>query len=694
MRYWRLLVLVLAFAAGAALGGPMEDAEAAYKKNDYAAVLRLIRPLAESGNASGQTNLGFMYENGQGVPKDDQQAVYWYRKAADQGYALAQTKLAALAAHAKDDAPSNRRDALGEAKRTLDRARAAHSKNDYRTAVRLYLPLAQGGDATAQFNLGVMYDEGQGVPRDDQLAWHWYRKAADQGCAEAEFNIGVMYASGQGVPKDFKQAADWYRKAAVQGFVEAQRALANLYLSGQGVPKSETQSKYWNQLAANQAADNVRAEQEKKRLADQAAENNRLLAAQDADNKRLVAEAARAAKEEKKRLADQAVENKRLAVEAARTARDAERGGAVEGQDPLRQAKRTCADIGFKPATEKFGECVLQMIKGSGDPGSIGVQTAAANQGNVLAKARLADVTVPTPSYAPQPPQSNSLTSQTSSSTAARAGKYMITNEGCELWNPSPEDGDSVSWSGACANGLAQGKGVEKWFKNGNLGNTVLGSMINGVLVGEAKVTYNNGDEYIGLLGEDGSRDGIGTLRKSSGTVLNGRWTRGDFITPWDGNKRPALSAAPVEPSPQFLSPSRAGQLIITHEGCKLFDASPEDGKTVSWSGDCVDGLVQGKGREAWYKNGKLWRSSTGTADNGRVMHMDLPELAQEVNIKNPTTRASSSNDFDWGDLLQRLGNASEAYQQQMQKDRGQTITMPNGLMMTCKTTGTMTNCF
>jgi hypothetical protein len=326
----------------------------------------------------------------------------------------------------------------------LDSARNAYSNKEYRRAADLYLPLAQGGDATAQFNLGVMYDQGQGVPRDDQQALYWYRKAADQDFVEAQFNIGIMYAIGQGMPKDFKQAADWYRKAAIQGYVEASRALANLYLFGQGVPRSETKSKYWNQVAANQAVDNARAEQEEKRLADQAAENNRLMA------------------------------------EAARAAKEAEKNSTVGGQDGISQAKRTCADIGFKPATEKFGDCVLQMVKASGAPGSIGVPTVAANQSNVLTKARLAEVTVPTPSYAPQPPQFNSPTNKPSFSDADRAGRFIVTNEGCELWNPLPEDGGSVSWSGACSNGLVEGNGVATWYKNKELYIVVNGVATNG----------------------------------------------------------------------------------------------------------------------------------------------------------------------------------------------------------------------
>ena len=77
--------------------------------------------------------------------------------------------------------------------------------------------LADQGDATAQFNLGIMYSEGRGVLKDDAEAVEWYRLAAEQGYADAQFNLGGMYANGEGVPKDDAEALRWYRLAADQG---------------------------------------------------------------------------------------------------------------------------------------------------------------------------------------------------------------------------------------------------------------------------------------------------------------------------------------------------------------------------------------------------------------------------------------------------------------------------------------------
>jgi TPR repeat protein len=88
---------VLACAVfGVAAAGPIEDGQAAAQRGDYATEIRLIRPLAEQGNAIAQGRLGSMYLTGQGVPQDYAQAISWFRKAADKGHSLAQAGLGAL----------------------------------------------------------------------------------------------------------------------------------------------------------------------------------------------------------------------------------------------------------------------------------------------------------------------------------------------------------------------------------------------------------------------------------------------------------------------------------------------------------------------------------------------------------------------------------------------------------------------
>jgi hypothetical protein len=91
---------------------------------------------------------------------------------------------------------------------------AAFERSDYTTASRLWRPLAEEGHATAQYNLGAMYDSGRGVPRDYTEAVKWYRLAAEQDYARAQNNLGNMYANGEGVPQDYVQAHMWFNLGA------------------------------------------------------------------------------------------------------------------------------------------------------------------------------------------------------------------------------------------------------------------------------------------------------------------------------------------------------------------------------------------------------------------------------------------------------------------------------------------------
>ena len=146
-------LLALAFL-GVVAAGPLEDGRAAYQRGDYPTAMRLLRPLAEAGDAGAQTDLGWMYANGRGAPQDYAQALAWRRKAADQG------------------------------------------------------------NATAEFSLGIMYQQGQGAPQDFAQAATWTRKAAERGHAGAQLSLGLMCREGQGAPQDYVQAQMWFSLAA------------------------------------------------------------------------------------------------------------------------------------------------------------------------------------------------------------------------------------------------------------------------------------------------------------------------------------------------------------------------------------------------------------------------------------------------------------------------------------------------
>ena len=146
---------------------------------------------------------------------------------------------------------------------------AAYVRGDYATAFKEWRPLAEQGHAGAQYNLGVMYVNGRGVPQDDKEAVNWYRKAAEQGDAYAQHNLGMMYASGQGVPQDYREAVNWYRKAAEQGDAYAQNNLGVMYANGQGVPQDKVAAyALYNLSAANDPSHDNNARKNRERLAE------------------------------------------------------------------------------------------------------------------------------------------------------------------------------------------------------------------------------------------------------------------------------------------------------------------------------------------------------------------------------------------------------------------------------------------
>jgi len=93
----------------------------------------------------------------------------------------------------------------------------AYNRGDFATALREWRPLADQGDARAQFSFGLLHENGDGVPRDYTKARQWYEKAAAQGDAKAQLYLGLQSSFGQGVPMDLVEAYMWYSLAAGNG---------------------------------------------------------------------------------------------------------------------------------------------------------------------------------------------------------------------------------------------------------------------------------------------------------------------------------------------------------------------------------------------------------------------------------------------------------------------------------------------
>jgi uncharacterized protein len=141
---------------------------------------------------------------------------------------------------------------------TLDKQEAgiaAYLHGDFAAALRLFQPLAERGDASAQCNLGVMYEQGRGVAQNYREAMRWFRLAAIQGNASAQSNLGVMYYKGQGIAQDYGEAMKWYRLAAEQRNPEAQFNLGVMYEEGRGVAQDSVHAHMWFNLAAAISSD-------------------------------------------------------------------------------------------------------------------------------------------------------------------------------------------------------------------------------------------------------------------------------------------------------------------------------------------------------------------------------------------------------------------------------------------------------
>ena len=133
----------------------------------------------------------------------------------------------------------------------------AYYSGDYATALREWKPLGEQGVASAQYNLGLMYRNAEGVPQDDKTAVKWYTLAAEQDDASAQNNLGVMYRNGEGVPQDYKTAVKWYTLAAEQGHVSAQYNLGFMYENGYGVLRDYVYAHMWANISAFNGYENA-----------------------------------------------------------------------------------------------------------------------------------------------------------------------------------------------------------------------------------------------------------------------------------------------------------------------------------------------------------------------------------------------------------------------------------------------------
>lgn len=197
-----------------------------------------LRSRAEQGEATARFELGYAYHYGEsplggtirieGFTIDHELAFKWYHLAAKQGLPEAQFYLGLMYADGEGVAANDKE------------------------AFKWFHQAATRGDAVAQGNVGVAYQIGRGVGVDEAEAVRWLRMAAEQEYRTAQTNLGAAYAEGAGVTKDLTEAVQWFRKAAEHGCAVARNNLGLAYQLGQGVAQDDSEAVKWFSLAAEQ----------------------------------------------------------------------------------------------------------------------------------------------------------------------------------------------------------------------------------------------------------------------------------------------------------------------------------------------------------------------------------------------------------------------------------------------------------
>ncbi|CAM8647952.1 MORN motif [Oxalobacteraceae bacterium] len=226
--YIIFLSIVLILPISTVSAATYDDAMEKISQGDFSSGIKILNSLAISGDVYSQYFLALMYRDGYGVTKNTQQALKWFKLAADKGFSDAQLELGLM--YSNGD----------------------HLMKNSLEAIHFFRQAADLGNAKAQYMLGVMYTRGDGVPEDSQEAIRWIRLAAESGYDRAQLFLGLTYAVGEKVPKDSKEAARWYQLAADQGFADAQFYLGLKYSKGDGVVKDDEMAYFWMLLASSQ----------------------------------------------------------------------------------------------------------------------------------------------------------------------------------------------------------------------------------------------------------------------------------------------------------------------------------------------------------------------------------------------------------------------------------------------------------
>lgn len=254
-------------------------------EKDFKSGYTLFLKNAKKGDAYSQYSLGCIYQNGKGVHVDHKKALYWYKKADQQGYKPAKDSISYL----KNRNNTNKVPKYNETwasksfnpvtSQKIDASEQYHiarsleygingMRKDERKALKHYLNAANKGHILAQYNVGKFYKRGKGIPRDHHKALYWFKKAAAQNDVYSYYEISKLYYANKEIPKDEKKAFKWCEKAAIGGLGVAQGMLGIYYEYGWGVRINYKKAFYWYEKSVAQGYRNgkTRLEKLKKKL--------------------------------------------------------------------------------------------------------------------------------------------------------------------------------------------------------------------------------------------------------------------------------------------------------------------------------------------------------------------------------------------------------------------------------------------
>ena len=223
IRQLLFLVLCLQFVTAAA----MEQEETFTDLTPGSGMLDPVNlgVMLSRGDVRAMNNIGFLWSKGYDGKQSHEEALRWWREAAQRGYTVSMNNIGLAYANGHGVEP------------------------DIEQALEWWLQSAFLGNAWAMNSVGDCYETGSGVGRNYTMAMTWYQSAAENGDVLGNFNIAALYEAGKGVDRDYGQALVWYRKAAAMGDAASMRSIARIYREGLGVKIDMVEAYAWHRIA-------------------------------------------------------------------------------------------------------------------------------------------------------------------------------------------------------------------------------------------------------------------------------------------------------------------------------------------------------------------------------------------------------------------------------------------------------------